>query len=152
MDSLSRRNFMKIAGIAAVAPTALLKAKPLYKKFGTTSKVLDGSESDIFDGDWTIDLGPISYDTIYKITAQKCIPEITGFHFQAEGMTFEDCKARFDRTREYLKRISQIEFEIGNIGDIVVNDIFNLETPNKRMCGEYRIIKIEERPRGENET
>jgi len=139
---MKRRDFMKLIGVAMVFPTALVKAEPLVK----TSTYFTGG---IVNAEKLKTI-------ILKITAQKYLPEIYGFHFEVEAQTFEDYKERFDRAREYFKRKQSIlEFEVDSKGIdccMVIGDRFSFEHPDKSMCGEYRIIKIEERPKRKNES
>jgi len=144
---MKRRDFLKMIGIAVAMPAQLLLKTKSVQYF---PPVVDGGGLEV---ELEFPSGIFCVDTIWIITAQKYVPEIYGFHFQADGLTFEDCKERFDKAREYL-RISQpiIELKVAVIGDMIVGDVFNLEVSDKRICGEYRIIKIEEKPKNETKA
>ncbi len=152
---MKRRDFMKLLGAAVITPVALLRAKPkthpidVLIDLGLPNGKLAAEMREYCDEPIYKKVKPV----VWKITAQKYNPAIYGFYFNA-GSTFQDCKERFDRAREYLSRTSSpaVVFNINPMACLEIGDRIEMEVSQPGMSGEYKIVKIEERPKNETKA
>lgn len=133
MKNLKRRDFLKMVGVAVMAPTALVKS--------------DSVELDFPKGEWK--------ETIWRITAWKVNPEVYAFYIPSDewnrGMYKRSEKMEMTpvnkKARLAFRELSPtVVFEIKDKdkGCLIPGDKFNLEIPDKDKFGIYQIFRIEE--------
>lgn len=139
---LKRRDFLKMIGVAVMAPTALVKSKlPTHP----VDILLDLGMP---DGKVMQDMRKFCDEKaiIWRITAHKINPEVYSFYIPAPFKYCAIYKERFLRIRKIERTllVNKVVFDVRNRQGMIPGDKFNLEIPDKDKSGVYQIFRIEE--------